>query len=105
MRRNLQPIYLVLVNNIGSPVNLWPKAIVRHASYGPGGRVKTVRLKIATEEIGRDVRNLCLLEEADYLNAIAKPGRCVLFGGMLVMFITNQSLLERPIYQSGLMCL
>ncbi|CAH8658098.1 unnamed protein product [Schistosoma rodhaini] len=77
MKMNLQPGDLVLVNNIGSPRNLWPKAIVRRVNYGPNGRVRTVRLKRSAGIYG-----ICLFGEADYIDAtVMKPGRGVRLGG------------------------
>ncbi|VDP95275.1 unnamed protein product [Trichobilharzia regenti] len=57
----LQPGDLVLVNS------LWPKATVKQVYYDQSGRVRTVRLKTATEEVKRNIRSICLLEEADNL--------------------------------------
>ncbi|CAH8530794.1 unnamed protein product [Schistosoma rodhaini] len=51
VRRNLQPGDLVLVSNVETSRSLWPKAIVEQVSYGPDGRVRTARLRMANEEI------------------------------------------------------
>ncbi|CAH8638238.1 unnamed protein product [Schistosoma rodhaini] len=77
MKMNLQPGDLLLVNNIGSPRNLWLKAIVRRVNYGPNGRVRTVRLKRSAGICGN-----CLFGEADYIDVtVMKPGCGVRLGG------------------------
>lgn len=65
MRRDLQLGDYLLINNIGPQMNLWPKAINKQANYVPGGRVRKVRLKTAAEDICRELRSLCLLEEVN----------------------------------------
>ncbi|VDP74530.1 unnamed protein product [Schistosoma curassoni] len=72
---------LVLVNNVGSPRSLWPKAIVEKVSYGSDGQVRTVKLRTANEETVRDVRSLCLLEGAGCLTTTTlDSGRGARFG-------------------------
>ncbi|CAH8876001.1 unnamed protein product [Trichobilharzia szidati] len=65
MKRNPQPGDLVLVNSADTQRGPWPKTIVEQMYYDQDGRVKTVQVKTATQEVERDMRSLCLLEEAD----------------------------------------
>ncbi|CAH8290201.1 unnamed protein product [Schistosoma bovis] len=83
LHKNLQPGDLVLVSNVEMNRGLWPKAIVEQVSYGPDGRVRTAKLRTSNEEIVRDVRSLCLLEEAGCLTATTAldNGRGARFGG------------------------
>lgn len=106
IRKNLQPGDLVQVNDVNLPRCLWSKAIVKQVNYDPDGRLKTVHLKTATDKITRDVRNMCLLDEADYLTGEVedhRPGGR--FGGS-VNCVHNQldqsHLFKRPPHVLGL---
>lgn len=77
------------MNDVDAPRSLWPKTIVKQVNYGLNGLIRTVRLKTASDEITRNVRNLCPIEEADYLTGEDEDGRRGgRFGGS-VMFILN----------------
>ncbi|VDP58803.1 unnamed protein product [Schistosoma curassoni] len=84
VHKNLQPGDLVLVSNVEMNRGLWLKAIVEQVSYGSDGRVRTANLRTSKEEIVRDVRSLCLLEEAGCLKATMTldNGRGARFGGV-----------------------
>ena len=60
--RNFNVGDLVLVRDVNSPRGLWPKARVIEVISGSDGLVRTAKVRTATSELIRDIRNLCLLE-------------------------------------------
>ncbi|VDO89061.1 unnamed protein product [Schistosoma mattheei] len=83
VQENLRSGDIASLSNIEAIGRLWLKDIVEKVSYGPDGQVRTVKVRTADEEIIRDVRSLCLLEQASYLTKTTQDDeRGVRFGGV-----------------------
>ena len=62
--RNLREGDVVILLKPPAPRGRWPKGVVVEAHPGTDGFVRQVTLKLADSTVKRDVRSLCLLEEA-----------------------------------------
>jgi hypothetical protein len=74
--RDLRVGDLVLLTDMGASRGLWPKAIIQETVNSQDGKVRTVWVKTATGRLKRDIRQLCLLEEAGTLNQEINAGEC-----------------------------